>query len=151
MYENHVNFLLAHTCLLFIADALVQLAEVSILGQCVAYRMLFVFFLPIPFRCKCSVLNLPVDFVLKSKDGKVVKRFSVVGPQNIHRILLWIWRDLFVSLFADGTEKDKQRVPDLLEDIESVLGVSSLERLLYGGKPSKSSLTFTDIEIYHRR
>lgn len=132
------------------ADALVQLAEVSILGQCVAYCMLFDFS-PIFFRCKCSVLNLPVDFALKNKDGKVVKRFSVVGPQNINRILLWIWRDLFVSLFADGTEKDKQRVPDLLEDIESVLGVSSLEGLLYGGKLSKSSLIFTDIKIYSCR
>ncbi|KIM42733.1 hypothetical protein M413DRAFT_444401 [Hebeloma cylindrosporum] len=120
VYENHVNFLLAHTCLLFVADALAQLAEVSILGQ-----------------CKCSVLNLPVDFSLKGKSGKVAKRFSVVGPQNINRILLWIWRDLFVTLLADGTEKDKKRVPDFLEDIESVLGVSSLERLLYGGKPSE--------------
>ena len=92
-----------------------------------------------------------MDFVLKNKNGKVVKRFSVVGPQNINRILLWIWRDLFVSLFADGTENDKKRVPDLLEDIESVLGVSSLERLLYGGKPSKSNLTYTDIEIYPSR
>jgi hypothetical protein len=44
VYENHVNFLLAHTCLLFVADALVQLAEVSILGQCVSYCMLFDFF-----------------------------------------------------------------------------------------------------------
>jgi hypothetical protein len=44
VYENHVNFLLAHTCLLFVADALVQLAEVSILGQCVVYSILFYFF-----------------------------------------------------------------------------------------------------------
>lgn len=47
VYENHVNFLLAHMCLLFVADALVQLAEVSILGQYVVYCTLFDFFSPI--------------------------------------------------------------------------------------------------------
>ena len=59
---------------------------------------------------------------------------SVLGPQNIDRVLLWIWRDLFVSLFSKGSKRDKDKVPEMLEDIETLLGVDGLERLLYGGE-----------------
>lgn len=93
-------------------------------------------------RCKCSILNLPVEFALRDKKGKVVKRFSVLGPQNVDQILLWIWRDLFVSLFAKGSERDKKKVPDFLEDIEAAFGVVSLEWLLYGGKRSTFYIFF---------
>jgi hypothetical protein len=119
VYEHNVNFALAHTCLLFTSDALVQLAETSTLGG-----------------CKCAVMNLPVNFNLKGKDGKILKRFNVLGPQNIDQILLWIWRDLFVTVLAKGSARDKKKVPEFLEEIESVLGVRSLERLLYGGRSS---------------
>lgn len=82
-------------------------------------------------------MNLPVDFILRNKNGKVLKRFHFLGPQNIDRILLWIWRDLFVSLFATGSARDKKKVPDFVQDIERILGVRTLHRLLTGGKPSK--------------
>src|SRR5258705_8060572 len=87
--------------------------------------------------CKCAFINLPVNFALKDKNGKVLKRLSVRGPQKIDQILLWIWRDLFVSLFAVGSKRDKARVPIFLEEIQDVLGVCALERLLSGGRPSK--------------
>lgn len=90
--------------------------------------------------CKCSIMNLPVDFELKDTNGKVLKRFSILGPQNVDRILLWIWRDLLVSLFATGSDRDKARVPEFLEEIQETLGISALERLLYGGEPSKSQV-----------
>ncbi|KAF8905778.1 hypothetical protein CPB84DRAFT_1844777 [Gymnopilus junonius] len=117
VYEYNVNFLLAHSCLVFIADALTQLSENSSFGG-----------------CKCSVMNLPVEFALRDRKGKVVKRFSVLGPQNVDRILLWVWRDLFVSLFAKGSERDKKKAPDFLEDVEAAFGVMALEWLLYGGR-----------------
>ncbi|KAJ3513372.1 hypothetical protein NLJ89_g2993 [Agrocybe chaxingu] len=120
VYEYNINFLVAHSCLLFVADALAQLADSSTLGG-----------------CKCSVMNLPVEFALKDKHGKIVKQFAVMGPQNINRILLWIWRDLFVCLFAKGSQRDRGKVPDCLEDIQSVLGDNALQRLLYGGKPAR--------------
>ncbi|CAA7269169.1 unnamed protein product [Cyclocybe aegerita] len=119
VYEYNVNFLVAHSCLLFVADALAQLADSSTLGG-----------------CKCSVMNLPVEFALKDKHGKIVKQFAVMGPQNINRVLLWIWRDLFVCLFAKGSQRDRGKVPDCLEDIQSILGDNALQRLLYGGKPA---------------
>lgn len=93
-------------------------------------------------------MNLPVDFTLKDKKGKVMRRFSVRGPQNIDKILLWIWRDLFISLLLSGSERDKARIPDFLEDIQLVLGVEALEKILYGGvvgelftQPMKTLLT----------
>jgi len=82
-------------------------------------------------------MNLPVEFSLKNKKGKILKRYSFLGPHNIDRILLWIWRDLLVSMLAKSSERDKKKLPDLLEDIESILGVSALERLLYGGRLSE--------------
>ena len=82
-------------------------------------------------------MNLPIEFSLKDKTGKLVKKFSTLGPQNVDRILLWIWRDLFVSLLSVGSERERNKLPDYLEDIQTVLGVSALERLLYGGRPRK--------------
>lgn len=88
-------------------------------------------------------MNVPVEVCLKSKKGKALKHFSVLGPQNIDRILLWIWRDLFLSLLANGSEVDKQKVPNFLEDIETSLGIGALERVLYGGRPSMFHLLST--------
>jgi len=84
-------------------------------------------------RCKCLVMNLPVRIIIKDSAGKTVKHMSVLGPQNIDRVLLWIWRDLFVSMLSKGSKREKDKVPEMLEDIESLLGIDGLERLLYGG------------------
>ncbi|KAF8185134.1 hypothetical protein BJ912DRAFT_803004, partial [Pholiota molesta] len=125
VYEHRINFLHAHKCLLFVAGALSQLADNSSLGG-----------------CKCSVMNLPIQFALKNKHDRVLKRFSVIGPQNLHRIILWIWRDLFVSLLAYGSDREKSKIPDCLEDIELALGIRSLGRLVYGGKSGSDDFAF---------
>lgn len=78
-------------------------------------------------------MNMSVNVTIKNQGGKVVKDFAVSG---IERILLWIWRDLFVSLLARGTSWDKKKIPEMMESIESVMDWTALERLLYGGKQS---------------
>ena len=88
------------------------------------------------YRCKCTVLNLPIDLEIRSRSGERIKHFTLQGPQSVDRILLWIWRDLFVTLLTSGTARDKEKIPDMLEDIEEAIGVESLERLLYGGRAS---------------
>lgn len=118
-YEHNVNFVHAHSCLLFVADVFTQLFESAGHGG-----------------CKCSVMNLPISVTIKNKHGKTIKNMHVTGPQNVDRILLWIWRDLFVSMSAKGTQQEKNRMRNMLEDIENVLGFETLERLLYGGKRS---------------
>ena len=92
------------------------------------------FFLMEFIRCKCLLMNLPVRVTIKDNTGKTVKHMSVLGPQNIDRVLLWIWRDLFVSLFCKGPNREMDNIPDMLDDIENLLGVDGLERLLYGGE-----------------
>jgi hypothetical protein len=92
----------------------------------------FSFFLLI--RCKCSFMNMLVIVTIKKTCGKVVKTFSLTGANSIDEVLLWIWRDLFVSLLANGAKRDKKMVPEMLVDIERVFGWNALERLLYGGK-----------------
>ena len=106
-------------------------------------------------RCKCLVMNLPVRVTIKDKSGKTVKHMSILGPQNIDRVLLWIWRDLFVSLFSRGSKGEIDKIPEMLEDIEILLGVDGLERLLYGGESGmfrqKSNLIEFDGIICARR
>ncbi|KAF9475270.1 hypothetical protein BDN70DRAFT_865145 [Pholiota conissans] len=120
VYEHRIRFLHAHNCLVFVTDALAQLADNSSIGG-----------------CKCSIMNLPIQFSLTDKTGKILKRFSVMGPQNLHRVLLWIWRDLLVSVLAYGTEREKSKMQDFLEDIELALGIRSLGKLVHGGKSGK--------------
>lgn len=79
-------------------------------------------------------MNLPVRVVIKDNNGKIVKHMSFLGPQNIDRVLLWIWREMFVSLFAKGSKRERDKIPEMLDDIEDLLGVDGLERLLYGGE-----------------
>jgi hypothetical protein len=104
-------------------------------------------FLKESIRCKCLVMNLPVRVTIKDNTGKTVKHMSVLGPQNIDRVLLWIWRDLFVSLFSKGSKRDKDKIPEMLEDIETLLGVDGLERLLYGGEAGVFKLKSNLIEF----
>ncbi|KAF8164753.1 hypothetical protein B0H34DRAFT_209831 [Crassisporium funariophilum] len=116
VYEHNVNFSLAHACLLFTSDILDQLSESSAFGG-----------------CKCPLNNIPVHIHIKDKTKRTIIQLSTIGLERIHRVLLWIWRDLFVSLFAKGNERERKKVPDMLEDIESTLGVDALENLLRGG------------------
>lgn len=78
-------------------------------------------------------MNLPVRVTIKDNTGKTVKHMSVLGPQNIDRMLLWIWRDLFVSLLSKGSKRERDKIFEMLDDIEYFLGVDGLEKLLYGG------------------
>jgi len=78
-------------------------------------------------------MNMPIDITIKTENGKVVKTFTLRGPQMLGKAILWIWRELFVSLFAYGTASAKKKMPEMIEEIETVMGWDALERLLYGG------------------
>ncbi|KAF8075827.1 hypothetical protein FPV67DRAFT_1776479 [Lyophyllum atratum] len=123
VYEFRDNYAQAHACLLLAADVSSTLIDIPGLGG-----------------CKCSLMNMPIDITIKKENGKVVKTFALRGPQMLGKAILWIWRELFVSLFAYGTALAKKKTPEMIEDIEAVMGWESLERLLYGGGAS----TITD-------
>ncbi|KAG6840870.1 hypothetical protein C0991_003590 [Blastosporella zonata] len=118
-YEFHDNYLQAHVCLLFTADVARSLAET-----------------PGRSGCKCSLMNMPIDITIKARDGSVVKSFALRGPHGIDRALLWIWREIFVSMLAHGTTSMTRRIPEMFEDIEMTIGWNALERILYGGNSS---------------
>lgn len=132
MYEHNVHFAEAHQCLLFATEVLDQIGESSGPGGCVLLSCIYAY-LTICFRCKCATMNWSISLNIKDKSGKLVKKFSFSGPQNIERVLLWIWRDLFVSMSASGGPRARRNIPAMLVDIEEVLGWEALERLLYGG------------------
>ncbi|OCH93273.1 hypothetical protein OBBRIDRAFT_339305 [Obba rivulosa] len=111
VYEHNVEFLHAHKCLLFAASTLEHIGS----GRC-------------PFT------NMYVSVTLKRKSGKRIKTFEINGAHNLEEVLLFIWRDLFLSLLATGGEKLKRQVSEMLEEIEDLMGWTALERILYGGR-----------------
>ena len=79
-----------------------------------------------------------VPITLKRKSGKVVKSWHINGAHNIDEVLQFIWRDLFLSMLASGNQRLISKIPEMLDDIEDILGWTSLERLLYGGRKCES-------------
>ncbi|KAF9457239.1 hypothetical protein BDZ94DRAFT_1314371 [Collybia nuda] len=116
VYEYNVNYLESHMCLLFVAEVVSQLARDR------------------PGGCQCATKNMPINVIIRNRHGKVIQAFDLRGISSIDQIVLWIWRDLFLSLFAHGGDFFKDVIPDMLEEIESSMGWSALNRLLYGGK-----------------
>ncbi|KAF8838669.1 hypothetical protein BDN67DRAFT_67338 [Paxillus ammoniavirescens] len=115
IYEYRTNFKLAHGCLLFACDALDQIG--SVCGG-----------------CKCSYANMFVPIKIRRSSGKLVKSFSLTGAHNLARVMLWIWRDLFVMMLATGSKRQRSNIQDMLDDIRTLLGWRALEHLLHGGR-----------------
>ncbi|KIJ59771.1 hypothetical protein HYDPIDRAFT_177707 [Hydnomerulius pinastri MD-312] len=115
VYEYRANFRVAHACLLFASDALDQIGTVC-------------------GGCKCSYANMFIPVKIRSSSGRLVKSFSLTGAHNLERVMLWIWRDLFVTMLATGTKRQRKNIPEMLDDIRTLLGWRSLEHLLYGGR-----------------
>ena len=84
--------------------------------------------------CRCAFTSMYVPITIKRRSGKVVKSWHVNGAHNIEEVLQFIWRDLFLSLLATGTQQDIEKIPTMLSDIEDIMGWQALERLLYGGR-----------------
>jgi len=76
-----------------------------------------------------------VTNIRRRKTGKIVKTFRLVGIAHFERVLLWTWRDLFLSMLASNPGQ-KQLVPDMLQDIRDTLGWKSLSKMLFGGRMS---------------
>lgn len=85
------------------------------------------------FRCKCSIAALPVDLTIRSSSGKLIKRFGHRKIENVDKVLLWVWRELFVSMLAASERQGKKQIPEMLLDIEDTLGWRSLILVLRGG------------------
>ena len=71
--------------------------------------------------------------------GKVVKSFMLNGAQNLQSIILWVWRDLLVTILTTGSKRQRISVPDMIDDIRLLLGWRALELLLCGGNNRMSS------------
>ncbi|KAJ7083117.1 hypothetical protein B0H15DRAFT_428259 [Mycena belliarum] len=127
VYEYNASFDEAHDCLLYVAEVLNILSSIPGMGG----------------RCRCSSAHLSVTLAIRRKD-KIIKKFNLSSPRNIDRALLWIWRDLFVSMFAKGIHTEK--IPEMLSDIEESLNWQALRRMLYGGSKSASLVYEEDAE-----
>jgi len=115
VYEHNVDFVHAHKCLLFVAGTLDHIGN----GRT---------------SCRCAFTNMFLNVTIKNKLGKHIKSFDINGAHNVEEVLHFIWRDLFLSMFATGNHRQISKIPDMLEDIEDLMGWRALQRLLYGGK-----------------
>ncbi|KAF8911763.1 hypothetical protein CPB85DRAFT_645393 [Mucidula mucida] len=119
VYEHFVQFREAHTSLLFIADVLKKLSDGSRVGG-----------------CPCATKACEVDITIRTTAGKDVKHFQFHGCHHITTALLWMWRELFVSMSVSGGRRALGQIPSMLQDIEDALGWRALVRILYGGSYS---------------
>ena len=79
-------------------------------------------------------MNMPVSVKIKRKTGQIVRTFSFKGAHHTSRILLWVWRDLFLSMLASNPPPDRKRILDMLAEIDHSLGWQYVHRLLFGGR-----------------
>ncbi|ESK96694.1 hypothetical protein Moror_6711 [Moniliophthora roreri MCA 2997] len=117
VYEHKTCFDQAHACLIYVWEVLEELLD-----------------MPGIEGCRCTVMNWPFDASIKDKRGKTIKRFTNVTLRYSEKVVLWLWRELLVSLSATQGACAKKRISSFILDIEECLGVSALERLLYGGR-----------------
>jgi hypothetical protein len=77
-----------------------------------------------------------VTNIRRHKTGKIIKTFHIVGVPNFERVLLWTWRDLFVSMLASSPGQ-RQVIPDMLQDIQAILSWEALPKILLGSNTSQ--------------
>ncbi|EKM58938.1 uncharacterized protein PHACADRAFT_85922, partial [Phanerochaete carnosa HHB-10118-sp] len=112
VYEHNVDFDLAHDCLLFVSSTLDQLENV---------RM----------GCKCALDSLYIPVTIRNRKGRVVKRFDVNGATHLEDVTLFIWRDMFLSMLAYGSQRHKDLIPRMLGDIEDIMSWKAVVRLMF--------------------
>jgi hypothetical protein len=81
-----------------------------------------------------------VPITIRRQNGKVVREFELDGAHRIENVLLWIWRDMFLTMLAMKNQRISKVIPDMLSDIELILGWRAVEKVLYGGRKSESAL-----------
>ncbi|GJE94358.1 hypothetical protein PsYK624_105270 [Phanerochaete sordida] len=131
VFEHRVDFKAAHGCLLFVSATLDRLENV---------RM----------GCKCALDSLYIPVTIRSRKGRIVKRFDINGATHLEDASLFIWRDMFLSILAYGSQSHKSLIPKMLGDIEEAIGWKALVRLMYqqakGGKRRMQSDKESDWE-----
>lgn len=65
----------------------------------------------------------------------MIKEFTEVGLYNVESGILWVWREVFISLLASKSNKTLVKLlPELLAEVDDILGWRGLERLIAGGE-----------------
>ncbi|KAF9030151.1 hypothetical protein BDZ89DRAFT_1159529 [Hymenopellis radicata] len=129
VYEHFVQFREAHASLLFIADVLRKLNDGSRVGG-----------------CPCATKACEVEIIIRTMAGKDIKHFQFHGCHHITTALLWMWRELFVSMSVSGGRQALHQIPSMLQDIEDALGWRSLVRVLYGGSYGDGAESDSELE-----
>lgn len=126
VYEDQLCFSEAHQSLLFIVQMIRRLNNVPTHPESAC-------------NCRSPLIQAPFKFSIRKTSGKVVRLFRLSDRRlkDMNKVLLWVWRECFISMVA--ANKAGQITP-MLEDIEALMGWEALERMLYGGRYGMQSL-----------
>lgn len=119
-HEFGLDFPRAHSCLLFSMGVLDHVQGMKGGG------------------CRCVFSSVYVPITIKDSDGNIIKEFSELGLVNVESAILWVWREVFVALLASKIPMYIKLVPELLAEIDDVIGWRGLERLILGGETCAS-------------
>ncbi|KAF9266079.1 hypothetical protein L218DRAFT_956469 [Marasmius fiardii PR-910] len=132
IYEWRSGFEDAHRCLMYAWEVLEKIRLLGVDFPRAASTI----------GCRCTLMSYPLAFAIKDSKGKTIKTFSgksmTIG--NADKVLLWLWRELFVSLSATRCKSDsdipkvKEQILNMMLDVEGAMdGPNVLERILHGG------------------
>ncbi|TFY68478.1 hypothetical protein EVG20_g3536 [Dentipellis fragilis] len=115
-YEFQTEFELVHKCLRFAANTVAKVANTKH-SAC---------------DCFCSTYNLFLTLERVKSKGSV-NVFHLRGIESFYLPLLWVWRDLILTMLTYGQERHKKHLPEMLDNIRRVVGWAGLEYLPNGG------------------
>ncbi|KAA1478448.1 hypothetical protein DENSPDRAFT_845599 [Dentipellis sp. KUC8613] len=115
-YEFQTEFELVHKCLKFAADTVGKVATTKH-SAC---------------DCFCSTYNLILTLERRKSKGSVCM-FHLRSIESFYLPLLWVWRDMILTMLSYGQERHKKLLPEMLDDIRRAVGWGGLEYLSNGG------------------
>jgi hypothetical protein len=91
-------------------------------------------------------MNINVDVTIRRRrTRRIVKTFQLSGIPAFERVLLWVWRELFVSMLANDAGA-AQKIPEMFDEINELLDWKAVQNVLYGTR-ARASASFPHSHI----
>ncbi|KAI5823145.1 hypothetical protein EV122DRAFT_219033 [Schizophyllum commune] len=81
--------------------------------------------------------NIPIVISINSGGGERIRLFEVSGLLDIRVAAFWLWRDLFMTMFAVNPKRARVMAPAMFSEIADTMGWSALQQILVSGLDEK--------------
>ena len=85
-------------------------------------------------RCSGGLTGIYVPITIKDKHGNVIKSATKQGIRNVEDIIMWICRELMISMLETGDSAHATRVSLMLVDMDDFVGWQGLDKMIRGGR-----------------